>query len=199
MRGLRRSRAIRAGCCLVAASLLAPAAHAGSGQEQMPAVVGASPIAVGSRIRLEAPGAVEGRVSGRVVEMDERRLVLSIDDRFRLDVPREAITKAEVFVGRRSSARRGALIGAGLGLLAAAAVANAGCEVGFAGSSSSGGSTGDCLGLGALYVAMYAGVGALLGHAIKRDDWKPVSPPALDVAVAPTRGRGVSLAVRLSF
>lgn len=127
MRVLRRSKAIRTGSCLVALSLLAPAAHAGPVQEQRgPADGAASPIAIGSRIRLEAPGAVEGRVSGRVVEMDRRRLVLSIDDRYRLNVPREAITRAEVFVGRRSSARRGALIGAGVGLIAALALTSDG-------------------------------------------------------------------------
>lgn len=65
--------------------------------------------------------------------------------------------------------------------------------------NSSDSSTRDCLGFGALAVGVYAGAGALIGHAVKRDDWKPVSPHGLDVAAAPTKGRGVSLAVRLSF
>jgi len=197
MRTVRRSGSGRVASILLTLALLAPEVRAGAGQEA--GVGGDSPIAVGSRLRVTAPGAVEGRVSGRLVEVDERSLVLSIDDRYRLNIPREAITRTEILVGRRSAVGRGALIGASIGLISAALLATdeEGCAIGFDGSGAS--TTSDCLAVGVLLTASYAGIGGLIGLAVKRDDWRSVSAHTLDVAVAPARGRGVAVGVRWGF
>jgi hypothetical protein len=57
----------------------------------------------------------------------------------------------------------------------------------------------NCWGAAAMVAAVDAGIGALIGLAIKHDDWKRVSPRTFDVAVTPVRGRGVAVAVKMSF
>ena len=61
---------------------------------------GPSPVIVGSRVRLMAPAAVEGRIEGLVMAMDEQSLMVSLDDGVPVRVSRQAITQLAVRTGR---------------------------------------------------------------------------------------------------
>lgn len=74
------------------------------------------PLTVGSHVRLRS-GAVSESLRGIVAVMDEHALTLATDHGA-LRVPLDAITTAEMRVGRRSHARQGLAIGGALGLLA---------------------------------------------------------------------------------
>ena len=93
---------------LVAALLLAGEVHA---QDQS-----TSPVTVGTRVRILAPAAVNGRIEGMILEMDEKSLLLMSEEQ-RLRVPRESITQLEVSTGKRRRALKGLIVGAGLGAL----------------------------------------------------------------------------------
>src|SRR5512146_1142520 len=77
------------------------------------------PVTVGSRIRLQAPTVVTGRIEGMVVHLDGKSLLVGGNERTPVSVPRQAITQLEISTGRHGHALLGmgigAAIGAGLG------------------------------------------------------------------------------------
>lgn len=148
-----------------------------------------SAIAVGTKVRIVAPAAVDGRVSGLVLGMDDKSLLIATDDA-RLSVPRSAITQIEVSTGKRRRALRGMLIGAGVGVVALAVTAGTAC------TSDCDEGWGEVVLLGAGMGALYgAGIGAL----IKTDRWATAPLASVRVALAPVRGRGAQLQVVLRF
>jgi hypothetical protein len=173
----------------LALTLLAPAGslHAFQGPEAD------SPILVGSRVRLSAPGVVEGLITGRIVAQDDEALTVEVDDRMPLRVQREAIGVLDVSTARKRQWKKGLLIGAGVGaVLFGVAVTNNSCpeydNLCF--------SAGEGAAAGAVAGALYgAGIGALF----KSDRWSRVSSPQLRVSVGPVRGRGVGASLALRF
>lgn len=155
----------------------------------------AAPIALGTRVRILAPTVVGKRIEGMVVEIDEKSLLVGMDDRAPLRVPRQAITQLEVSMGKHRRVLKGAIIGAGIG--AAMMVLGASTLGQLDGSSSD--STGEVayglavgLGGGAIW-------GAAIGAMVKRDRWSRIPPERVRVNLAPTRGRGVQLSLSLAF
>jgi hypothetical protein len=152
----------------------------------------ATPITVGTKVRLRAPTLFSGRIEGMVIETNESSLLIGVNDRVPLRVSRQAITQLEVSMGRRRRPLKGMIVGAGIG---AAVYAIAG--VSYQGDASASASEwAHFLGLGMLGGAAWgAGIGAL----INSDRWSPVPPERLRVSLGATRGRGVRLSVSVGF
>lgn len=169
---------------LLAALLLLP----GPAEPQEPQAT-ASPLIVGSRIRLRAPTLVDGRIEGIVAEMDETSILVSINDRVPLRVPRQAITQLDLSTGRHRQVAKGMLIGAGIGVAAFAVTL-----ISWEDSSSEDFAQG--LAMGALGGAIWgAGIGAL----IKSDRWSALPLERVRVSVAPAPGHGVHLSLSVRF
>jgi len=136
-------------------------------------------------------------LTGGLVAMDREALIIRIDghkEPFR--VPRQVVGTLDVSAGHKS---RGALVakGAGLGLLAGAAVgallgASTSCSGCILNSSESAAVGGILLG----------GVGLVIGAAVgaygSTDQWKPVPANQVQVSLRPMR-RGVGLSVAVAF
>lgn len=85
----------------------------------IPVPVSAQTPEVGQRIRVTAPEVLTERRVGQLLWLDRDSLVLAGVDAVppeRLVVQAEAITRLEVFEGRRAHAAKGFLVGAGTGL-----------------------------------------------------------------------------------
>jgi hypothetical protein len=160
---------------------------------------GAPEITTGSRVRLSTKAAPKERVKGTVGAMDETSLTIVDDDHQTLKLPREGISSLEVGFGKRTRARRGALIA---GVIMAADVVllcaldgstyRDGRYVDTHGSCGSE-DVGPILAAVGFGTALGAGIGAL----IKTDRWIPVSTDRVAVGIVPNRrGAGVALSLR---
>jgi len=159
-------------------------------QGQTPAI---SPVSVGSRIRIQAPASIQGRIEGTVMAMDETSLLISTNDQRPLTVRRQDIASLEVSAGRQRSAIQGTVIGAIAGILLLQTSVRDQC----AGNDTAcytdrSRATVDGLVGGAIWGA---GIGAL----IKRDRWMAVPVESVRLSVAPSRGRGVRLSLSFAW
>jgi len=141
------------------------------------------PFSPGDRIRYRIHGA-EGRRVGEVLELGpDSILVQSAGGPVR--VPTASLDNLDVFRGRRSLAREGAIVGFVPGALFGAALgALAACM-----------DQGNCSGAGGPVIlggfmggAVTAGAGALVGLCFKKDRWERASPRRVRVALVPVRG-----------
>ena len=137
----------------------------------------------GQRLRITAPTFQTGHVVGGLVRLDRDSLVLERDGQ-PWAVPRELVTRAETFNGTHGRALRGALIG---GLAVAAFLGQdmlrnpSACE-----GSGNYGQLCAILLVGSALAG--AGVGALIGTAIRRDDWIEVSLESTGSVLGPPMG-----------
>ena len=151
------------------------------------------PLAEGDRIRLKAPGVADRTIIGRLRRADQSALAVTRDDGSVVDVPRAAIQELEIARGRRSHAKKGAIIGAaaGAGFVLAAFAAEKGCD-----------SDPRCGIYSSVFATVFGATGALVGAGIgamvKTDRWVKVDPGRVRVGVAPT-GRGVVVSVSVAF
>ncbi len=132
------------------------------------------------------------------MEMDDKSLLVSADDRIPVRVSRQAITRLEVSTGRHRLALKGMIIGAGIGAALIGPVYHSDakssncdnalvpCTTSLAGAEAVG------IFVGAIYGA---GIGAL----IKSDRWSAVPLEHVRVSLGPTRGRGVVLSASVVF
>jgi hypothetical protein len=158
----------------------APAAWAGEAAEVTP----------GMLVRVTHPG---WKVKGLVLAADPEALTLAVEGR---DAPirlaRRPITRIEV--GERRSVAAGAARGAWRGLLFGGA---AGVVAGIANGGES------LYGSAALNAMLGGGfsslIGGVIGAAKPGERWKPLVSERVRVGVAPQRGRGVSVALSVSF
>ena len=144
----------------------------------------------GARVRLRALGVVAGELEGTVLGWRRDSLIVVRPGAAPIAVPLASVTSASVYrglergVGARKSAKWGAGVGLGLGLF----------NVAF----------GDCSGPHceaddhahgvAAFTAVGAGVGALVGSAVRAERWARIRlPPRTDAAtvVARTASAGV--------
>lgn len=178
--------AIRCAATVLALVLLLP----GVASAQAQAI---SPVSVGSRIRIQAPASIQGRVEGTVMAMDETSLLVSTNDQRPLTVRRQDIASLEVSAGRQRSVIQGTVIGAIAGILLLQTSVRDQC----AGNDTAcytdrSRATVDGLVGGAVWGA---GIGAL----IKRDRWMAVPVESVRVSVTPSRGRGVRLSLSVAW
>ncbi len=148
-----------------------------------------SVITVGNRIRLLAPTVASERIQGTVVGMDSTALTIARESGARLAVPRDAVTRLEVFDGRRRQTLAGVLLGAALGAVVVGSnpCVNEGCAHGFSGEFAAIGAVG-----GSLW-------GGIVGALVKRDHWSAVALDDVRVTLGPTEGRGVRVSVSVGF
>lgn len=150
-------------------------------------------VMVGSKVRLLAPGALQGRLQGIVSEMDEKTLVVLQDNR-PVRVSRGAVTRLEVSTGTHRKTVKGMIIGAAIGAaLFATEEPSDSCEgaVTICYTSRAG-----AMAWGAVGGAAWgAGIGAL----IKKDRWSPVALERVQLTLGPVRGGGVALGVSVAF
>jgi hypothetical protein len=149
-----------------------------------------STVTIGSKVRLIAPAVATGRITGTVIEMDEKALVI-LTGGHRLNVPRQAVIHAEVSVGKRRRALKGMIIGAGLGAVVYPPLIYGSC-LNDCGSQWDPG-----------YIAFGAGVGALwgagIGALIKKDRWSTVPTEQVRLSLYSTRGNGFRVALSIAF
>lgn len=159
-------------------------AQEGTGEE--------SPVLVGSKVRLRAGSLPQG-IQGTIVEMDDRTLIVSQDQRA-VRVSRADITRLEISNGRRRQARKGALIGAiaGAGTFAALSRETYCAEYYDDGEACPG--RAEMVATGVLGGAAW---GALIGHFVKTERWTLVSEPGAQVRLAPSFSKG-GLGLKLS-
>ena len=182
---------------MIVIAVLASMLHLPAEVRAQEATEGPSPVIVGSSVRLVAPAAVEGRIEGLVRAMDEKSLMVSVDDGAPVRVSRQAITQLAVRTGRYRRWLKGMIIGASIGAVAGALVSNYnGC---FAGCAASSRSFADRARLAGLATFGSAAWGAGIGALIKGDRWSAVPLERVRVNLAPTAGRGIGLSLSLGF
>lgn len=145
------------------------------------------PITAGSRVRFQAPSVIRGTILGTVMSVDRESLLVSTDDQRPFRVSRQAISRLEVSTGKSRQALKGMLVGAGIGAVVLGALGG----VGTAGSSH-----GEAAVLG---VGVGAAYGVGFGALLKRDRWSSVPLESVRIGLAPTRGKGLGLALSMSF
>jgi hypothetical protein len=192
---VRRQRRLATRILLMVALLVPP----GEARSQTSAGLVGS-IAVGSKVRLLAPTAMQGRIEGTVMATDAESLLIGVDGRGPARVSRNAITRLEIAFGRRRNTRTGLIVGAVAGALAvgltAAIPKDEFCPPGEP-------STQSCLDdrsvLLAFGLPILALEGAAIGALIKSDRWLPVPLENVRVGLTGTRSHGVGLSLALHF
>ena len=152
------------------------------------------PLEAGARVRVVVSSG-QGRLTGGLLAVDNERLTLQIENEKTPRVlPRAEVTALAVSAGRRSRGR-GALLGAGVGVVV-------GAVIGFAGGDDPNVDEG---GLTASENAVegagiFGAIGALIGLAIPPGErWKEVPLDRVRVSLLPVRGRGVRVSVVVPF
>jgi hypothetical protein len=150
-------------------------------------------IPTGGRVRLSSPTLASGVVVGTLVAVEGQAVVLTPrlgDEPIRVDL--DADTKLELSVARRSQWARGAMVGAAMGGIP-------GLLLTFGDYSSDvhgdGPSPAAVAAMGAVGGAV---LGAAVGWAIKRDEWREVNIPNAGIGLIPWRG-GVAGTVQISW
>jgi hypothetical protein len=130
----------------------------------------------GARVRLIAPGVVSRRVEGVILSVGRDTLSLAPTKGAPLPIAMAAITDAQVYRGKSvgAGAKKGALWGAGVGLVVAVGIAATS-----SGSCPDGGDsckTGAGVASGAVYTGISVGlVGALIGAIRGSDRWEQLT------------------------
>ena len=159
-----RSAVCAACVTLASAAAFVPCASAGAQVDELRS---------GARVRLRAPGLLPGEVDGIILDRRGDTLVFAVRAHGRTRVPLARVTAASVYRGRsreaglRKGLRRGALAGAGFGVVDAALsdCVGAHCD----GLRRAGGVL--------VFTGVGAGVGALVGSALGAEQWDRLSLP----------------------
>lgn len=187
-------RFVRLGVTVVVTSLVLSSVE-GWSREQTQAV---SAVKVGSKIRLLAPGVLDGRVQGLVTRMDDNVLLVSADEGPPTRVPREAITRLEVSTGRTRQVVKGLLIGAGIGAAVLGPIYHSSAK-----QSQCDNALVPCTTSVAAAEAFWIGAGAAVGAAIGArftvDRWREVPLRTVRVGLAPAPGRGLTCGFSVMF
>jgi hypothetical protein len=148
---------------------------------------GLAPLVVGSRVRLQAPSVVAGRVEGLVLAIDDDALVVGSDHAAAVRVPRDAVARLEVSTGRRGHALQGMAIGGAIGGAAFGVIDQQEYCAEYYDPLEKCPSRAEMVGIGVFGGAAW---GLLIGHLTKGDRWSKVPAERLRIGLAPTRTRG---------
>lgn len=157
----------------------------------------AEPIPHGTRVRVTAPGAFRGAVTGRVSHTAADTLFLTRRRRGLVAVPVSAITRTEI--SRGVNRWEGLLRGAGIGALAGGVVGgvlifggDTDCEYCLPGRDPGAAAVGALIG-----AVMFTPVGAVVGLIKGREHWGPAEP-RFGVSYLPhAPGLGIRVTVRV--
>jgi hypothetical protein len=147
-------------------------------------------VRIGDQVRVTAPSVSPKTIQGSLAAVDRERLSVSTTAGTRVEVPRFRIAKLEVLRGSKSRWGIGALIGAGAGVLLGLVASNPPSSADH--FQVDGGAVAVCGAVGA------AG-GALVGAVLRTDRWTTVPGDTVTLGIGPVSGRGVALAMRVSF
>ena len=160
-----RRRYIRRACSyLVLAVMLVPFSAAASQIAE---------LRPGAYVRIRAPGVLGGEAEGAILSRDHDTVVVARSGARPVAVPLSAITRASVFRGRtrgagaRKGAKWGGGVGLGLGLF----------NVVFSDCSGEHCQTSDNVAGVAVFTAIGAGMGALVGTVVRADQWERLQLP----------------------
>lgn len=146
----------------------------------------------GSRLRVTARSESTKPIVGKLVEVSDREIVLSLAESARKAIARTDVTRLERSEGRKGHAGKGALIGAGIGVATILAM-------GTFDDSEGEGSIEEGLAFGAIYGAAGAAAGAIVGALIRTERWSEVPVHDLRVSLRPLRNRGLAAALTWSW
>ena len=139
------------------------------------------------------------RIIGTLVNIQDGTLIVGEGkDGPRREVPLASVNRLEVSRGRHSSSGKGALVGMFAGAAGGVAAGLVVCNHGNCVNSGTGDLTGvwaTALGLGGGLAG--AGIGAIIGGAIRTEQWERVSIRDLRVGIGPVGGQGFGLRVAL--
>ena len=158
-------------------------------------------LEVGSRVRLVAAAVSPQPLIGTIVRLDATTLELQTADRKQPTlVPRDALTKIEISLGRRSRTRGvlvGALVGAAIGVIAVLATPEEPCQPSdILGCPAFGISQGE----GAVYIGGVGAVsGALIGSLIPPGERWKAATAGPRVSVGPAHKGGVQISLSFGF
>jgi hypothetical protein len=147
-------------------------------------------VTIGDRVRVTAPSVSPKTIQGSLAAADRERLSVSTAAGTRVEVPRSRIAKLEVMRGSKSRWGIGALIGAGAGALLGVVASNPPSSADH--FQVDGGAVAVCGVVG-------AAAGALVGAVLRTDRWTTVPGDTVTLSIGPVSGRGVALAMRVSF
>ncbi len=175
---------LRRTSALCVAALLAAVPGMAAGDER---IDGVGPVVVGSRVRLQAPSILEGRIEGLVLDADDDVLLVGSDHGPPLRVPRDAVARLEVSTGRRGHALQGMAIGGAVaGVMFALLDEEEYCAE-YVDPSDTCPGRAEMVGMGVVGGAAW---GLLIGHLVKGDRWSQVPLERVQVRLAPARTRG---------
>ena len=161
-----------------------------------------APVEPGARVRVKAPPLQPDWVRGTVVGWESGSLVLEPENPegdTPLTLARDQITGLDVHRGRKSAAGKGALIGLGVGAVAGIAVGWGLCgAISDIPCETSDQVEGSAI-VGAVFGLLGAGIGALIGLAIKTDRWEAVPMEGIGVTFTPVYDGQPGLALSVSF
>ena len=153
-------------------------------------------VATGEKVRVTTAAGLDDK-TGVVMQADARSLTVSLGrGKPPVQIPLASVKKLEVARGRRTAAKEGAisggLVGVVLGALAIHTVSHALCE-----SATDCNASPQAYGMGiGTFAAGGAGLGALVGLAIKTDRWERVPVDSLRMAIGPVpAGAGVQVSL----
>ena len=135
-----------------------------------PAMAQVPSVLPGELLRIYAPSLQPGPLVGRVIEVDDTRFRLLVEDRGEVAIPREAVARLQWSPGPSRRVKKGAVLGTLVGALL----------LGLSGAEKDE----DCIdctksslvAVGAISGAMWgAGIGAL----VKRQDWHDMATPSV--------------------
>jgi hypothetical protein len=156
-------------------------------------------VTEGSRVRVTSP-VLDKRLEGTVAALDHTQLVVKGTDEgsWSVTIPREQITQLEVYKGSKGHAGLGALIGGGVFAVGGAILGAALDDWEFGGpqdDSNVDGAVGGALAFG----LAGAGLGALVGLAVRSADWQEVELPQVEpmVTVRPRQNHPAAVTVGL--
>lgn len=145
-----------------------------------------SSLSSGLRVRVTAVGlGLDRQTAAMVAATADTLRVVPEGSASVVAIPTAAVTELDITTGRHGQARKGMLIGLGIGVVTGAISGYASGDdppEAFLAMTADDKARLGAVGLGALGL----GVGALVGHLMKRDDWHPVATP-LRLTLAPHR------------
>ncbi len=153
----------------------------------------ALPVTVGDTVRMTAPTLDIDKYDGTIVSVDGG--TLSVDT---LQVALAQLTRLDVYRGQKSQTLTGALVGAGILGAVAVPVGIQLCKAVNQGDTCYGADQ-YVLPVVAGGVLVGAGIGALIGSAIKSDRWEEVPLDQLRVSFVPQRDGRFSFGLSVAF
>lgn len=155
------------------------------------------PVEPGDRVRVSAPGVVEGQVVGTIEKLSPDTCVLQVEDQlWPVVLPLASVTRLEVSRGSGSKTGLGILIGAGVGFLGGYLIGTQSSLCEECGGSSSG-KTG--LAFGTFLGLLGAAAGGELGAKNRVERWEDVPIERLRVSIRMYRASALGIAASLNF